>query len=146
MAMLPFCGYNMGDYFSHWVEMGTKIAKPPKIFHVNWFRKDEKGKFLWPGYGENLRVLEWILARTREEAPAQKTPIGYLPTKDALDLTGLDIRPEAMAQLLEVKPEEWTAELDGVKTFFDQFGATFPKELWTQFNALKDRLKSKVAA
>jgi phosphoenolpyruvate carboxykinase (GTP) len=146
MAMIPFCGYNMGDYFGHWVEMGAKIKNPPKIFHVNWFRKDEKGKFLWPGYGENLRVLEWILARARGEGKAEKTPIGYVPAKDAVDLTGLNLPAGAMDQLLAVKNDEWTAELDGVKTFFDKFGTHLPKALWDQFAALKDRLKTKVEA
>jgi phosphoenolpyruvate carboxykinase (GTP) len=146
MAMLPFCGYNMGDYFGHWLEMGAKIPKPPKIFHVNWFRKDEKGKFLWPGFGENLRVLEWILARARGEGKAQKTPIGWIPTKDALDLTGLDLPAGALDQLLSVKPEEWSAELDGVKTFFDQFDSHLPKGLWAQYDSLKGRLGTKIAA
>ncbi|MEQ1918423.1 MAG: phosphoenolpyruvate carboxykinase (GTP) [Elusimicrobiota bacterium] len=146
MAMLPFCGYNMGEYFGHWIDMGKTIPKPPKIFHVNWFRKDAKGKFLWPGYGENLRVLEWILARTRGEGKADKTPIGYLPTKDALDLSGLDLSAGAMDQLLSVKADEWTGELEGIKAFFDTFGSKLPKELWAQFNALKDRLKTKVTA
>ena len=146
MAMIPFCGYNMGDYFGHWVDMGSKIKNPPKIFHVNWFRKDEKGKFLWPGYGENLRVLEWILARTRGEGKASQTPIGYVPTKDAIDLTGLNMPAGAMDALLAVKNDEWTAELDGVKSFFEKFGTHLPKALWDQFNALKDRLKTKVAA
>ena len=146
MAMIPFCGYNMGDYFGHWIEMGAKIKNPPKIFHVNWFRKDEKGKFLWPGYGENLRVLEWILSRARGEGKAVKTAIGSVPAKDALDLTGLNLSAGAIDKLLEVKPEEWTGELEGVKTFFEKFGTHLPKELWAQFNALKDRLKTKVAA
>ena len=146
MAMLPFCGYNMGDYFGHWLEMGVKASKPPKIFHVNWFRKDEKGKFLWPGYGENLRVLEWILARARGEGKAQKTPIGWVPAKDALDLTGLELPSGAMDKLLAVKNHEWTAELDGVQAFFDQFGSHLPVGLREQLNALRDRLKTKVAA
>ncbi|NNN05730.1 MAG: phosphoenolpyruvate carboxykinase (GTP) [Elusimicrobia bacterium] len=146
MAMIPFCGYNMGDYFGHWLEMGAKIPKPPKIFHVNWFRKDAKGKFLWPGYGENLRVLEWILSRTNGAGKAQKTPIGYVPAKDALDLTGLNLPAGALDELLAVKPEEWTAELDGVKSFFDKFGARLPKELSKQLDALRERLKTKVAA
>ncbi len=145
MAMLPFCGYNMGDYFGHWIEMGRRASKPPKIFHVNWFRKDEKGKFLWPGYGENLRVLEWILARTRGEGKAEMTPIGHLPTLDALDLKGLDLPSGVMDKLLSVKADEWTAELDGVKKFFDQFGSRLPKALWDQFEALKNRLRSKVS-
>jgi phosphoenolpyruvate carboxykinase (GTP) len=146
MAMIPFCGYNMGDYFGHWIEMGAKLKNPPKIFHVNWFRKDEKGKFLWPGYGENLRVLEWILARSRGEGKAVKTAIGNVPAKDALDVTGLNLTAGALDKLLEVKPEEWTGELEGVKTFFEKFGTHLPKALWDQFNALKDRLKTKVAA
>ena len=146
MAMSPFCGYNMGDYFGHWIEMGAKLKNPPKIFHVNWFRRDEKNKFLWPGYGENLRVLEWILARSRGEGKAVKTAIGGVPAKDALDLTGLNLPAGALDKLLEVKPEEWSAELDGVKTFFEKFGTHLPKALWDQFNALKDRLKTKVAA
>ncbi|MBI2386395.1 MAG: phosphoenolpyruvate carboxykinase (GTP) [Elusimicrobia bacterium] len=146
MAMLPFCGYNMGEYFGHWLEMGRKIPNPPKVFHVNWFRKDAKGKFLWPGYGENTRVLEWILARARGEGKAVKTPIGWLPAPGALDLTGLNLSDGAMDQLLAVKPEEWTAELDSVKPFFEKFADKLPKELWNQFNALKDRLKTKVAA
>ena len=146
MAMLPFCGYNMGDYFAHWLEMGKRIPKPPKIFHVNWFRKDAQGKFLWPGYGENLRVLEWILARARGEGKAQETPIGFVPTQDALDLTGLKVAQDAMRQLLEVKPEEWTAELEDVKAFFARFGDHLPKGLSAQWEALQDRLKTKVAS
>ena len=137
MAMIPFCGYNMGDYFGHWIGMGTKIPKPPKIFHVNWFRKDEHGKFMWPGYGENLRVLEWILARSRGEGKARKTAIG---------LNGLDLAPGAMDKLLEVKNEEWTLELDGVKAFFVKFGTHMPQEMWKQFESLKERLLGKVAA
>ncbi|MBI4375127.1 MAG: phosphoenolpyruvate carboxykinase (GTP) [Elusimicrobia bacterium] len=146
MAMLPFCGYNMGDYFGHWLRMGGDIPKPPKIFHVNWFRKDSTGKFLWPGYGENLRVLEWILARCSGKGKAVQTPIGWVPAKDGLDLTGLNLPAGAMDKLLEVKPDEWTAELDGVKSFFDQFGAALPEELWKQFETLKGRLKIKVLA
>ena len=146
MAMLPFCGYNMGDYFAHWINMGTKIPRPPKIFHVNWFRKGEDGKFMWPGFGENLRVLEWILARTRGEGKAQKTPIGWLPAKDGLDLSGLGLPAGTLEKLLEVKNEEWTGELDGVKAFFDKFGAKLPQELWRQFESLKERLKTKVTA
>ncbi len=146
MAMIPFCGYNMGDYFAHWLEMGREISKPPKIFHVNWFRKDENRKFLWPGYGENLRVLEWILARCRGEGKAQKTPIGFVPSSDALDLSGLNIPKETIDKLLEVRSEDWVSELDGVKSFFEKFGDSLPKELWKQFEELKSRLQSKVAA
>ena len=107
MAMLPFCGYHMGDYFEHWLDIGRRMANPPKIFHVNWFRTDENGKFLWPGYGENLRVIEWILGRCRGEADAVKTPIGYVPTPDSIDLTGLDISQESLGKLLAVNRADW---------------------------------------
>ena len=146
MAMIPFCGYNMADYFGHWLEMGKRIPKPPKIFHVNWFRKDEKGKFLWPGYGDNLRVVEWILSRCAGDGKAVKTPIGFVPTKDALDLSGLKLSEGAMDKLLEVRREDWEAELEGHKSFFDKFGRRLPAELWKQLDALRERLKTKVAA
>ena len=146
MAMIPFCGYNMGDYFSHWMEMGRKTPRPPKIFHVNWFRKDDQGKFLWPGFGDNLRVLEWILERCEGKGKAEKTPIGYVPTADALDLAGLDISQGKMKQLLEVRKEEWEAELQGHEKFFKTFGEKMGAEMWKQYESLKDRLKSAVAA
>ena len=146
MAMLPFCGYNMADYFRHWLEMGKRIPKPPKIFHVNWFRKDGKGKFLWPGFGDNLRVLEWILARTGGQGKARKTPIGYVPTADALDISGLNMPTETMQKLVEVRREDWETELEGHKTYFDTFGQRLSPEMWKQHHALKDRLKSAVAA
>ncbi len=112
MAMLPFCGYHMGDYFEHWLNMGRRMTNPPKIFHVNWFRTDENGKFLWPGFGENLRVIEWILDRCRGEADAVKTPIGYVPTPDSLDLTGLDISRETLDKLFAVDRDDWYQETD----------------------------------
>ncbi len=146
MAMLPFCGYNMADYFGHWLEMGRAVPNPPKIFHVNWFRKDENGKFLWPGYGENLRVLEWILGRCKGQGKAQKTPIGHVPAADALDLTGLKISPKAMEKLLDVRPEDWDQELDGVEGFFRRFDERMPQEMWSQFQNLKSRLKPPVHA
>ena len=126
MAMLPFCGYHMGDYFEHWLNMGKRMTSPPKIFHVNWFRTDENGKFLWPGYGENLRVIEWILDRCRGEADAVKTPIGYVPTPDSLDLTGLDISREALDKLFAVNRDDWYEETDNVASFFQQFGNALP--------------------
>ena len=104
MAMLPFCGYHMGDYFEHWLNMGKRMAKPPRIFNVNWFRTDENEEFLWPGFGENLRVIEWILDRCRGEADAIKTPIGYVPAPDSLDLTGLDISDEQLEQTVCHRP------------------------------------------
>ncbi len=142
MAMLPFCGYHMGDYFAHWLAMGEQMSAPPKIFHVNWFRQDEQGKFLWPGFGENLRVLEWILGRCRGAAPADAVAIGYVPTTDALDLTGLEISPEALAKLFAVNPADWQAELELCEEFFAQFGERFPGELWAQLEALKARLEA----
>jgi len=140
MAMRPFCGYNMARYFRHWLEMGKKIANPPKIFHVNWFRQDESGNFLWPGYAENLRALEWVLRRCKGEADARETPIGYVPTKDSLNLDGLDISSDAMDKLLEVHRDDWVAELDGMQKFFDQFGYEMPEELVEEQQALKTRL------
>jgi len=146
MAMLPFCGYNMGDYFTHWLDMGKRIPKPPKIFHVNWFRKDQNGKFLWPGYGENLRVVEWVLSRCSGDGKALKTPIGFVPTKDALDLNGLSLPKDALDQLLSVDREAWEAELAGHKAFFEKFGEHTSPEMWKQYEGLKGRLKEAVAA
>ena len=144
MAMLPFCGYHMGDYFEHWLEMGRRMNNPPKIFNVNWFRQDDQGKFLWPGYGENLRVLEWILARCRGEADARETPIGYVPTSHSLDLTGLEdeVTEETMEALLAVNRANWMEELNLVDGFFQQFDGRFPKELWAQYEALRLRLEA----
>jgi len=141
MAMLPFCGYHMGDYFQHWLEVGKRCSRPPKIFHVNWFRQDEEGNYLWPGFGENLRVLEWILSRCRGEAEAEVTPVGYIPTPGSLDLTGLDLGEQAIGKLLEVDAQAWLKELEGVREFFEQFGQRFPDELWNQYHALKRRLE-----
>jgi phosphoenolpyruvate carboxykinase (GTP) len=129
MAMLPFCGYNMADYFGHWLEMGKKIPKPPKIFHVNWFRKGANGKFLWPGYGENVRVLKWILERVEGRGAAQETPIGYVPAKGGLTLDGLKIPGDALDELLRVNPADWENEMDDSKQFLSKFGARLPKEI-----------------
>jgi phosphoenolpyruvate carboxykinase (GTP) len=144
MAMLPFCGYHMGEYFKHWLEMGKRMEKPPKIFHVNWFRKDKNGKFLWPGYGENLRVLEWILNRSRGEADAIKTPIGYIPAAKDLDMTGLKLAPRILEKLLKIDRKDWTAELDDIRQFFKKFKTKFPKELWAEWKNLAKRLKVKI--
>ncbi|MDD5259986.1 MAG: phosphoenolpyruvate carboxykinase (GTP) [bacterium] len=143
MAMFPFCGYNMADYFGHWLKMGEKIEKKPKIFHVNWFRVDEEGKFLWPGYGENLRVLEWILSRCRGEVEAQKTPIGYVPRPQDIDLNGLNLTNKIMEKLVAVNKNEWLEELKGHQQFFEQFGERMPKAIWDEYEALKQRLESK---
>lgn len=140
MAMLPFCGYNMGDYFKHWIQMGKKTPKPPKIFHVNWFRRDQDNEFLWPGFGENLRVLEWVLDRCDGKGEAETTPIGFVPAKDSIDLAGLDLSEETMTKVLEVNAEDWKAELGDHKEFFKKFGDNLPNELKEQLKALEDRL------
>ena len=141
MAMLPFCGYNMGDYFNHWLSMGRKMIKPPKIFCVNWFRTDEDGKFMWPGFGENLRVIEWILDRCNNEVSAVETPIGYIPKKEDIDLNGLDLEEKVLDKLLAIDSKEWFVELESQKEFFDKFGKKLPNELWGGYNQLKKRLK-----
>ncbi|MGA1864309.1 MAG: phosphoenolpyruvate carboxykinase (GTP) [bacterium] len=139
MAMLPFCGYNMADYFRHWLFMGLRMKKQPKIFHVNWFKTDKNGKFLWPGYGENLRVIEWILARCRGETQAMETPIGFIPTPESLDLSSLDISSGELTTLLGIDREAWIEELKGHKEFFIKFGKRLPLELWQQYQSLCKR-------
>ena len=141
MAMLPFVGYNMGDFFRHWMDMGHRIPNPPQIFHVNWFRQDEQGRYLWPGFGENLRVLEWVLQRRREEVPAVQTPIGYLPNDTSLDMTGLDIPPEHLAKLFEINQKEWMDECDSIQKFFDSLGERVPKRMYEELDALRIRLR-----
>jgi phosphoenolpyruvate carboxykinase (GTP) len=141
MAMLPFCGYNMADYFRHWLEMGARMRRQPRIFHVNWFRLDEKGKFLWPGYAENLRVLEWIIRRCNNKVGARDSAIGYLPYPGDLDLTGLPLCEGALEKLLEVRPQDWQDELRDIKKFFAQFKKALPEELWSEYKALEARLK-----
>src|SRR5215468_294858 len=133
MAMLPFCGYHMGDYFGHWLKIGERAgAKLPKIFYVNWFRQDEHGKFMWPGYGENSRVLKWIFDRCNGTADAADTPIGRLPHPDDLDTRGLDIPPGSLAKLLNVDVPGWLAEIPLINNFFDEFGDRLPAELRMQ--------------
>src|SRR6202045_512278 len=146
MAMLPFCGYNMADYFGHWLEMGKKIPHPPKIFHVNWFRRGADGKFLWPGYGENVRVLKWILERVEGRGSAQETPIGYVPGPGGLTLDGLKISSAAIEELLRVNPDDWQAELDDIRQFFDKFGARLPREMREEHERLGRRLQRTVTA
>jgi len=141
MAMLPFCGYNIGDYFSHWLQMSKRMTKPPKIFHVNWFRTDEKNNFLWPGYGDNLRVLEWIIDRCKGKAEAVKTPIGYVPTISSLDMTGLDLSPQTLEALLKIDIEEWQEELKSQKEFLNKINERLPQEIWDEYNALANRLQ-----
>jgi len=146
MAMLPFCGYNMGDYFRHWLEMGRSVPHPPKIFNVNWFRKGADGKFLWPGYGENVRVLKWILERVEGKGRAEETPIGFVPARDALTLDGLDVSREAVDELLRVDPADWLAETEETKAFLARFGDRLPRELAQERDRLLRRLGSPVGA
>jgi phosphoenolpyruvate carboxykinase (GTP) len=140
MAMLPFCGYNMADYFGHWLAMGKRIPHPPKIFHVNWFRRGTDGKFLWPGFGENVRVLKWILERVEGKGKAQETPIGWVPSGDGLTLDGLRVPPEAIEELLRVNPADWTSELEETGKFFDKFGSRLPEPIREQHSRLAKRL------
>jgi len=140
MAMLPFCGYNMADYFHHWLEMGKRIKNQPKIFRVNWFRKDANGKFLWPGYGENIRVLKWILERVRETGKAVESPIGYLPSADALDVHGLRVSPEAVKEAISFDKAGWIKGADNVDESFKQFGNRLPTELADELRGMRKRL------
>lgn len=141
-AMLPFCGYNMGDYFKHWIAIGKgkDSEKLPKIFHVNWFRKNKEGKFIWPGYGENIRVLEWIFQRCDDQGIHEKTPIGYLPTVEALDRKGLSVKDEDLREILSVNPADWLKEYEELKSYFQLFGDHLPKELSQELENLKKRL------
>ncbi len=141
MAMLPFCGYNMADYWGHWLSMEKRVAKLPKIFHVNWFRRDASGRFLWPGFGENLRVLEWIVDRVRGDGGAVETPIGHVPTPSSLDLAGLDMPPAALEQLLSVDREAWRDEARNLKEFFAKFGSRLPPAIAAETDALAARLR-----
>ena len=141
MAMLPFCGYNMGEYFAHWLEMGKKAAHAPKIFHVNWFRTDKDGNFIWPGFGDNFRVLLWILDRCAGKADAVDSAIGYLPKPEDIDTEGLDISTDTMKDLLTVDTESWLADLDSIKAFYDKIGDTMPKGLLDELATLEANLK-----
>ena len=143
MAMLPFCGYNMADYFGHWLGVGRREgARLPKIFVVNWFRKDDDGRFLWPGFGENSRVLAWLFRRCDDEADAVETPIGLVPAPGAIDASGLELGDSVMEQLMKVDPEEWRAQLPQVHEHFAKFGDDLPSELAGQLAALETRLKA----
>ena len=140
MAMLPFCGYNMGDYFAHWLDMGEKLEHKPKIFHVNWFRQDGDGNFLWPGFGDNMRVLEWILARCEDAVPAVKSPVGLLPRKEDINVQGLDLAPGALDELLTVDNGLWLEEVQGLREFYSKFDR-LPDALRAQLDDLEARLK-----
>jgi phosphoenolpyruvate carboxykinase (GTP) len=141
MAMLPFCGYHMGDYFSHWLRLGHREgARLPKIFMVNWFRKGADGKFLWPGFGENSRVLAWIFGRCDGSVDAEETAIGYVPRVGSADEAVLEIPGVDLAELLKVDPKDWAAQLDQVKAHFDGFGKKLPHQFKRQMTAFEERL------
>ena len=140
MAMLPFCGYHMGDYFQHWIDMGKKIKVQPKIFNVNWFRTDSEGHFIWPGFGDNMRVLDWILKRCEETVDADETAIGYVPKPEDINLEGCGVDEETLKGLLNVDTETWKKEAEGIKEFYKKFGDRLPKELEAELAALESRL------
>jgi phosphoenolpyruvate carboxykinase (GTP) len=141
--MLPFCGYNMGDYLQHWLDIGKTLrvtGRPPRIFHVNWFQKDSDGKFLWPGFGENSRVLEWIVDRLEGRVAARETPIGWLPK--SLNTRGLDLSEDTVNQLLKVDPELLGAELDDAQIFLAQFGDRLPETITRELLNTRKRLET----
>ena len=142
MAMLPVIGYHAGDYFDHWINVGkdNDASRLPRIFYVNWFRRDEQGDFLWPGFGENSRVLKWVVERIDGQAAAVETPIGHVPAPGDLDTDGLDISDEQLAAALRVDSDEWAAELPQIQEWFETFGEQLPTVLWTELDGLKARL------
>jgi len=140
MAMKPFCGYNFGDYFQHWLNVGAKLKNPPKIFHVNWFRQGADGKFLWPGFGDNLRVLSWMLDRVAGRAGAKETAIGNLPRSQDLNLKGLDIRPEVVEELLSVKQDAWRKEIAEIRGYLVEFGSRTPGTMYAELEGVEERL------
>ncbi|HEX5049198.1 MAG TPA: phosphoenolpyruvate carboxykinase (GTP) [Gammaproteobacteria bacterium] len=140
MAMKPFCGYNFADYWTHWLNVGGVLSKAPRIFHVNWFRRGSSGEFLWPGFGENLRVLSWIIERCAGRAGAEETPIGYLPRPADLDVHGLDIAPDVLRELTTVRPELWRKEIEDIGRYFDEFGERLPPRLRAAVNDVAKRL------
>ena len=140
MAMRPFVGYNMGDYWKHWLDMGKVIPNAPKIFHVNWFRTDDNGNFIWPGFGDNMRVLNWILDRCEGKVDAKSTEIGYIPYAKDIDIEGLDIDNAVLEDLLTVDKESWKADIDNIKEFYALVGDRVPAEMYEELKALEDRL------
>lgn len=141
MAMLPFCGYHMGDYWQHWLDMEKLLANPPIICNVNWFRTDDKGHFQWPGFGENLRVIQWVLERAFGEADAVETEIGYLPRPEDINIEGTDVSGETLRELLTVDKALWKEECKGIRQFYAKFGDKLPGELMDELNALEEKLK-----
>ena len=129
MAMKPFCGYNFGDYWQHWLSFGKRSQRLPAVFHVNWFRQDEQGRFLWPGFGDNLRVLRWIIDRCAGRVSARETAIGFLPNPGDIDVQGVELIPGAMSALLDVESTHWRAEMASVESYLQEYGAHLPAEL-----------------
>ena len=141
MAMRPFVGYNMGDYFKHWIEMGTKIKNQPKIFNVNWFRTDDNGNFIWPGFGDNLRVLDWILERCEDKVDAKETAIGYVPYAKDINIEGLDgITEKTIEDLVSIDKDAWKKEAEGIEGFYKEIGERVPEELYNELDKLKENL------
>ena len=141
MAMLPFCGYNMGDYFKHWLEMGKKMSNPPKIFHVNWFRTNDEGQFIWPGFGDNFRVIEWMLKRCENKVDANEAHIGYLPKPEDINIEGLNLSTDTLKSLLSIDTESWLADIKNIEEFYAKIGDTIPQELIEELKRLADNLK-----
>ena len=141
-AMLPFCGYNMGDYFAHWLKVGRSLRfdRAPRIFQVNWFRRGDDGRFLWPGFGDNARVVDWIIRRISGEVAAVDSPIGRLPLAEDLNLDGIEIPSEDLDELFSVDPAAWQQEADSTEAFYDTFGETLPAALRTELASLRYRL------
>ena len=143
MAMRPFVGYNMGDYWQHWLDMGKIIPHAPKIFHVNWFRTDADGNFIWPGFGDNLRVVDWILARCEDKVDADLTAIGYVPKAEDINIEGLDgITVDTIRDLVSVDKEAWLADIENIKEFYAQVGDHVPAEMYEELSALEARLRA----
>ncbi|MFN2301757.1 MAG: phosphoenolpyruvate carboxykinase domain-containing protein, partial [Gammaproteobacteria bacterium] len=145
MAMKPFCGYNFGDYWAHWLSFADRSDKLPQIFHVNWFRQDDDGKFLWPGFGDNLRVLRWVLDRCAGRGDAVETPVGWLPAKGALDTSGLNIDASVMDELLSIDPAAWRDEVTAVREYLESFGDRLPDDLLDELQRVEKRLQSEAA-
>jgi phosphoenolpyruvate carboxykinase (GTP) len=143
MAMLPFCGYNMADYWAHWLDVGRRVSNPPRLFQVNWFRKDDDGKFIWPGFGENMRVLRWVrdVVNGRAEQTARETPIGIMPTPEAVGARDIGLSDRQIEQLLDVDREEWLAEAADQRAFLEKFGDRLPPEMRAENDALIRRLR-----
>jgi len=142
MAMLPFCGYNLGVYFRHWLNVGERLSRPPKIFSVNWFRVDENGRFIWPGFGQNIRVLKWIIDRVKGRVQARETPVGLIPYLDDLVVDDINLPKEKLAKLFEIKMSEWKKEVEEIRHFFQQYGQHMPRELLDHLETMEKAVKA----